>query len=382
VNPRLALRVGVAAATLGVAAVPSLPAQGTASIGVGAVDVRFTDQPAITAATVSPSLAWRSRQLSVALNGTVSRVGDAGWSQQGMLLASVYTPVSARGFALEGGGALGGSRFPDGLATAQRLGAARLHWLGDAFSMWTGAGAGQMFDGLAWRSLAQGEIGAVHATPLRTFTLVATPSVTADTLRYTDLLSVVSTSAGVLDVQASLGGRLGAELPIPGGDQAVWGGVTVTAWIAPRVALHAGAGTYPVDVTQGFPAGNYVSLGMRFGAPRPLRAVAAESARRVRREARVGGVHGFSLHRAPGGEIELRVQAPAAARVEVNGDPTGWTPVALSRDADGGWTVRLTYQGRVAELVLRVDGGAWMVPPGAEEVVDEFGGRSGRVVLP
>ena len=36
----------------------------------------------------------------------------------------------------------------------------------------------------------------------------------------------------------------------------------------------------------------------------------------------------------------------------------------------------------VLRVVLRLDGGEWLVPPGVESVTDEFGGRVGRVTLP
>jgi hypothetical protein len=222
------------------------------------------------------------------------------------------------------------------------------------------------------------------SVPLRgaQLTLMATPSITDDTLRYTDLLAVMGGSHGAFDLSASVGGRLGAALPIAGGDQRLWGGVSVATWVAPRVALTVASGTYPVDVTQGFPAGRFLSAGLRVGAMRSVRAIDVTRARRISREARAAGVQAFGLRRREGAVFEVRVRAPNAHEVLVNGDVTGWRPVQLVRDADGWWRGRLVITTATAELVLRVDGGAWVVPPGAEEIVDEFGGRSGRVVVP
>jgi hypothetical protein len=239
-----------------------------------------------------------------------------------------------------------------------------------------------MNDGAVWRSVRQAELGA--SVPLRGthFTVMATPSITDDTLRYTDLLAVLGGSSGVFDLSASVGGRLGAALPIVGGDQRLWGGVSVAAWLAPRVALTVASGTYPVDVTQGFPAGRYLSAGVRVGATRSVRAADVARAGRIRREARDAGVTSFEVRRGAGEVVEVRVGASRAREVLVNGDVTGWRPVSLVRDGDGWWRGRLVMVAATAELVVRVDGGPWLVPPGAEEIVDEFGGRSGRIVVP
>ncbi len=118
------------------------------------------------------------------------------------------------------------------------------------------------------------------------------------------------------------------------------------------------------------------------GAPRPMRAEDQVRARRVDRVARSAGVAAFQLMRREGSVFDVRVRAPKAQEVLVNGDVTGWRPIALVRERDGWWRGRLVVESRAAELVVRVDGGAWVVPPGAEEVVDEFGGRTGRVVVP
>jgi hypothetical protein len=93
-------------------------------------------------------------------------------------------------------------------------------------------------------------------------------------------------------------------------------------------------------------------------------------------------VTAFALRRIEDGVYEVRVRAPNAREVLVNGDVTGWRPIALSSDVDGWWRGRLVIPSATVELVVRVDGGAWLVPPGAEEIVDEFGGRSGRIVVP
>lgn len=360
----------------------ALAQQSAVALEAGAVLVRFADQGELSAATVSPSVFVQSRHLSARLLGSASQVAAGQWSTQGTAVLTALSSPSVRGFVGEGGITMGGSAFPDGARTAQAIGTARVHWLGGPSALWIGAGLGSMYDGAQWRSVRQGEVGA--SVPLRSsqLTLLATPSRTDDTLSYTDLLTVLGGSSGAFDVSLSLGGRAGAALPIPGGNQRLWGGVSVAAWIAPRVALTLASGTYPVDVTQGFPAGRYLSAGARMGSARPMRAQDQARSRRISRTARAAGITEFRLVRMSGAIFELRVRAPAAHEVLVNGDVTSWRPIALVPDRDGWWRGRLVVDSRTAELVLRVDGGAWVVPPGAEELVDEFGGRSGRVVMP
>lgn len=353
----------------------------SADVSVGAVSVRFADQASFGAATLTPSIDVRSERIAFAAAATLASL-QSGVSQQGVASLSLFTPVSARRLLGEVSVSGGGSRFPDGANTAQGLAALRGHWLGERASLWAGGGGGAMYDGLQWRSVRQGELGLSLAA--RTFSLstTVTPSLTDDSLAYTDVLGALRTAFGPVDLLATLGGRAGATLPIPGGDTRVWGGLTLTAWMARRTAVTAGVGSYPVDVTQGFPAGRYVTLGLRWGAARSATAVGQVEARRLTRSARRAGLHALRLRRVGESEIEISVEAPDAQRVEINGDLTRWMPVDLVQGTDGRWWARLPASAPLVELVIRVDGGPWLVPPGADEVVDEFGGRSGRLVLP
>lgn len=354
----------------------------TASVAAGASSVQFDGQDRFTAVTLSPAVRLQGRHVTSALEGTLSQLGAAGWSQQGTMFLSAFTGISRQGLLGEVSGSVGGSRFPDGFATAQGVGSARLHWIGRAVGAWMGGGAGAMYDGVARRALRQGEVGASLSREGTRLTMVATPTATDDDLAYTDLLAALSFPLGALDLSGSLGGRAGSTLPLPGGDQRTWGNVAVTLWLRSRLALTAGAGTYPVDPTQGFPAGRYVSAGLRYGSTRSLASAVALERRAVRREAAALGVRAFAVRRVSEGRIEIRVHAPGASLVEVQGDPTRWRATALTADGNGWWVGEFDVTGEVVELVVRVDGARWLVPPGAESVTDEFGGHSGRVIIP
>ena len=363
----------------------ALAQQTTLALEAGAVSVRFADQGQLSALTVSPSLSVRTSQVSLALLSSASQVRAGSWSTQGTAALAWFTRPTARGLVGEAAGIAGGSAFPGGARTAQAIGSARVHWIGPQLSTWVGAGLGSMHDGTRTRSVRQGELGASLYHQGGTLTLVVTPSVTRDAseaLGYTDMLGVLGRSVGVVDLSASLGGRVGATLPIAGGAQRLWGGVNIAAWIAPRAAFMMGIGTYPVDVTQGFPAGQYVSAGLRVGASRAVRSQEISRARRIRSAARASGVTDFTLRRSAPSVYEVRVRARAASAIQLNGDVTGWLPITLVRDEDGWWRGQLRITSGTAEIVIRVNGGEWLVPPGADEIVDEFGGRSGRVVVP
>lgn len=354
----------------------------SASVALGVVQVRFAGNPAFTSTTLTPAFALRARHLALAAQATFAQLGTAGWSTQGNAQASLFTGVSSRGLMLEAAGAMGGSSYPGGTSTAQGLGALRAHWLGVSRAAWVGAAMGRMNDGVEWRGVQQGELGVTLSGQLQRFTVIATPSITDETLKYTDVLAVLSTGAGALDVSLSLGARSGAKLPFEGGEQRVWGGASLQLWLARSTSFLVGFGTYPVDATQGFPAGRFVSFGLRLGERRSASALAQSGARRTIALARESGLREFSLRAADDATLALRVRAPHARSVEVTGDFTGWRPLALARGDDGWWWARVPNRGvQTIEMTLRVDGGAWVVPPGAETVRDEFGGVSGRVLV-
>jgi hypothetical protein len=63
------------------------------------------------------------------------------------------------------------------------------------------------------------------------------------------------------------------------------------------------------------------------------------------------------------------------------GDITGWEPRALER-RDRWWEIRLTAEAGAHHVVVRVDGGAWMVPANLPRLDDELGGTVGLIVIP
>jgi hypothetical protein len=88
-------------------------------------------------------------------------------------------------------------------------------------------------------------------------------------------------------------------------------------------------------------------------------------------------VPAFEVRSAGGGQRSIRVRAPDARRVELMGDFTQWQVVSLVRLPDGTWSVTLPLAPGTYRMNIRVDGGAWGVPPGVPALSDDFGGVVG-----
>jgi hypothetical protein len=164
-------------------------------------------------------------------------------------------------------------------------------------------------------------------------------------------------------------------------ESSAWGSVAATLWLTSHVGLVAAGGTYPVDYTQGYPGGRYLSLAVRFGG-RPMSAAALSSRAQARTPLRsTAAGPRLEIAALPNGRRAIRVQAPGARSVEVMGDFTAWQPLELTAAPGGWWTATLAVAPGMHQLNVRVNGGAWDVPVGALESVDEFGARVGVLNL-
>ncbi len=352
-------------------------------MGVGAASVRLVDGSAFTATTLAPMVSVRSGGTSLFAQATFSRVSAAGWSSQGGLQLTQASALMAERWMLEGEGRFAGSTFPGGASTAQGLASLRLYRIGARGTLWAAAGAGSLYDGATWRGLRQGEVGAATDVGWWRLAVSALPTVADDTIRYLDGLATVSTAVRAVDLAFSFGLRAGRALPAIGGDRRAWGGGTVNVWLHPRAALQVGAGAYPVDVTQGFPAGEYLTLALQLGERRRSRPVLQAAARRAAAVSRRAGIVRASLGTEGDSALLVRVYAPTASRVELQSDATQWDAVPMRSVGWGWFELRLARAGRASlELAVRVDGGPWRPPPGTEPITDEFGGVSGRWLLP
>lgn len=353
------------------------------TLDVGAVALRYADTLNASAATVSPHVAANWGRVIAEGSGTYSQFVSGGQSTQGVLSASLFTPTS-RGWVAELAALAGGSSHNDGTRTGVVLANGRLHFMRARGELFLGAGAGRTWVGGGARSMLLGEAGA--STTLREVvaTLTVSPVAVDDSIRYTDGQLSLSLTREKLDLGAVVGTRLGDQLTSLGGTARSWGSLSAVAWMRPRLALVVTGGTYPIDPTQGFPGGRFVSVSVRLATGRS-RQFESSSVAQPPSESSIGEeappLSGFAAVRDSLGSVTLRVNAPRAQLVEVSGDFTNWVPVPLGSAGGGWWVVTLPINPGKYQMNLRLDGGKWLVPPGLLSMLDEFGGTVGLLVV-
>ena len=350
------------------------------SLDVGGVALRYADTLNASAVSVTPRvLASWGRAIAEA-SGTYSQFGSGGRSTQGMLSGSLFTPT-ALGLLAELAALAGGSAHNDGTRTGALLANGRLHFMRARGEFFVGAGGGRTWVGGGARSMLLGEAGV--STMLRevSATLTLSPTAVADSVKYTDGQLSLSLTRNRLDLGAVLGTRLGDQLTSLGGSARSWGSLNAVAWMTPRLALAASGGTYPIDPTQGFPGGRFVSLSVRLATGRSRQSSGVTPSLAVLPGEEAPPVSGFAAVRDSLGAVWLRVNAPRAQLVEVTGDFTNWEPVPMLPTSGGWWAVTLPITPGKYQMNLRLDGGKWLVPPGLLSMADEFGGTVGLLIV-
>jgi hypothetical protein len=360
---------------------PSINGQSIeSSLDVGGVALRYADTLNASAVSVTPRvLASWGRAIAEA-SGTYSQFRSGGRSTQGMLSGSLFTPA-ARGSLAELAALAGGSAHNDGTRTGVLLANGRLHFMRGWGELFVGAGGGRTWVGGGAQSMLLGEAGASKMLREVTATLNFSPTAIADSIKYTDGQLSLSLTRNRLDLGAVLGTRLGDQLTSLGGTARSWGSLNAVAWMTPRLALAASAGTYPIDPTQGFPGGRFVSLSVRLATGRSRQSSSVTPSQAVLPGEEAPPVSDFAAVRDSLGAVWLRVNAPRAQLVEVTGDFTNWEPVPMLPTSGGWWAVTLPITPGKYQMNLRLDGGKWLVPPGLLSMADEFGGTVGLLIV-
>jgi hypothetical protein len=356
------------------------------TLDVGGAALRYADTLTTGAATITPHLIadWGSGFIEAA--GTYSQfTSGGGWSTQGSISASRFTSAS-HGFFAEAGGFAGGSTHNDGTRTGEVIANGRLHLTHDVSEFFLGFGGGRTWDGAAWRSLLVGEAGVSIGSGPTNALLTMSPTMVNDSIKYADAQAALSRKGDVVELGAQLGFRLGDQLTTLSANVKSWASASAVFWMTPRIAVALGGGNYPVDPTQGFPGGRFVSLSLRLaqgrrpsqqlseqrGQESPLPDLAPNAS---------PAVAGFIATRGVGDTVTLRVNAPDARTVEISGDFTDWVPVQLARAEGGWWSSTMPIKSGKYQMNVRVNGGQWIAPPGLLSMVDEFGGTVGLLVI-
>jgi hypothetical protein len=378
--PRTAIAAAAVLTSLSAAAPVS--AQLSSTLDLGGVSVRYGDTVRMTATTVTPNLRFDGGSVTAAASGTVSVLGVSGWSSQGGLAFSALSPAvgAARGeLAVDAGGSL----HQDGTRTGRYLAHARLHVGPGSHGLWLGGGVGHTWDGSLWQPVTEGDVGVWGQLDAVTLLGTVTPTMVGSSIRYTDAEALARRQGRQADLTASVGVRHGDALVR--GSSTVWGSVSVVLWVAPYLGVLAAGGTYPVDFTQGFPGGRYLSLALRLAPHRddaPFRPTLSRSAAAAQpgRGSAVPRAHLEVATRADGRRA-IRVHADGARAVEIMGDFTDWQAIALVPEPGGWWSLVIRLTPGPYQLNVRLDGGAWEIPGGVIAGVDEFGAPVGVAIV-
>jgi hypothetical protein len=353
------------------------------TLDVGAAALRYADTLSTGAATVTPHLLADWGSAIVEASGTYSQfTSGGGSSSQGTLSASRFISTAHR-FFFELGGFAGGSTHSDGTRTGEALANGRIHFPRGSEEVFLGFGGGRTWDGLAWRNLLLGEVGASIDMGSSNALVTISPTIVNDSIKYADTQASLSRRGKVVDLGLLLGFRSGDQLTTLSANVKAWASASAVVWMTPRMGLVLAGGNYPVDPTQGFPGGRFVSLSLRLSQQRHQSQVSIDSARSVLLpEAKAGpAVAGFVTQHGAGDSLTFRVNAPGARTVEINGDFTNWIPVTLVPAGDTWWASTLPLKRGKYQMNLRVNGGDWTVPPGLLSMIDEFGGTVGLLVV-
>jgi hypothetical protein len=353
------------------------------TVDLSGTSVWYADSVHAGGGSISPAVRLDWPRATVSAAAALSRLQGGGTSLQAALNPSVFTPAAGV-FSGELAASLGGSTHEDGTHTGQLLGVARGYVMNATAGAWLGGGAGRTWDGATWQNVRQFETGAWADAGAVTMLASVTPVVAEDTIRYTDFQAAMRYPTHTVELGLSVGGRAGAVGEAVGGSSRVWGSVSVLAWLSQRMAVVANAGSYPVDLTQGYPGGRFATIALRIATPnaRPVAmAVGSESATDTRSVATAIPRFEVRAAAAAGDERVLRVFAPSAHVVEISGDFTNWQPLRLARDAGGWWSASRRIAAGTYEMNVRIDGGAWLVPSGLLSTADEFGGVVGVLTL-
>lgn len=353
------------------------------SLDVGVAALRYADTLSTGAATVTPHLLADWGSVIVEASGTYSQFTSGGGSSgQGTFSASRFISTS-KPFFFELGGFAGGSTHSDGTRTGEVLANGRIHIPRDNREIFLGIGGGRTWDGVEWRNVLLGEVGASIDMGTSNAMVTISPTIVNDSIKYADTQASLSRKGKVLDLGLLLGFRAGDQLTTLSANVKAWGSASAVLWMTPRIGLVLAGGNYPVDPTQGFPGGRFASLGLRLTQQRRPSRASIDSAPSVSLpEVRAApAVVGFVAQHGAGDAVTLRVNAPGARTVEISGDFTNWTPVTLVPAGDAWWVSTLQLKRGKYQMNLRVNGGGWTVPPGLLSMVDEFGGTVGLLVV-
>ena len=355
-------------------------AQGSLDIG-GAL----LSQPGLAASSVyttAGQFRFAAPDFALTMNGVAARTPDDRFTGQGVLSASRYASPNQR-VRWEIGGTASGFGMSNAAPAFgwQLLG--REHLTGSLGGAFVGASAGSVIQsGFSRRVLNAHTGGYVRIDPLGRDELSAAIAYTdggampdGSHVRYGDAIGYWTDRHGPIELLAGGGVR---AYSVSQSRYSGWGTASVVLWITDGAGIVFAAGRALEDVTRGVPSVRYLSASFRFGSSGSTSG-GATLVHRVRPEEDGGRID------VRGGDDSLRVvtiRLHAAAALELMADFTDWEPVGMRQLPNGDWTLERSIAPGTHRVAIRVNGGAWVVPPNLPHVSDEFGGEVGLLIVP
>ena len=352
----------------------SLGAQLQASGELGVSRVKQVAIPVSNASTLAATIDGIFPRALIRTSGVISRAEIDRWTAQGAASVTLVGPLEHR-VRWDLSGAVSGFAQTGAQTASSAEGLGRLLVgagpRGAALGLGGGtrrADAGRQPFGSVSLSGWQGfwyEMLGVDVTVVQTATTLTDSSPRVG-LFYTDVAANWRHDHGRFSIGAVSGVRASNNVLAPSDG---WGSVDASVWLAPHVALVVAGGRSPQDVIRGIPRTLYGSVSFRLTSlPRP-------SIARPRLPSGAGTM------RLEATREYIEVRADSATQVEVMGDFTDWTPVALERRGDT-WRIERELSPGLHRLLIRVDGGEWTTPVNLPRAKDELGGIVGLVTVP
>jgi hypothetical protein len=360
-----------------------------ATLEVGAARLRQRAVPRTHAATAGVSLRHDAPRFALAAAGGVTLADDDRSTTQGLVAASVLGPAGGR-MRWELGGTLTAFDQGDADMTAGAYLLGREYFAAGRVGGWVGIAFGGVNDLGSWSPTRSAELVTWYASPLARLSasgvLIDTRSEpygpqnqqVTDPVTYADgTIGARWTFRRRVDVDARVGMRFisrGALTPTGRGTRP-FAAVDAAFRVTPQVALAAAVGRQLSDLARGTPDTRFAALSLRFTMRAPAKS--SSPVRPMPNDAlRLALVVGDTS-----GQARLIVTAPRGELVELAASFTQWQPVPLARRGDR-WELDLPVPSGAHRVLVRVDGGPWVVPANLPAADDDFGGRVGIVTVP
>lgn len=361
VTCRFAVRCAMLSLASCVSAVSPARAQ-RATLFAGGVHARYADSVSGTAATVAAGVSWTSTNASGSGELSVSQFVTGEWAAE----------LSAQGFAVRAKldpvilGLSFGGRFADyeggSWSGTGVVGPFVAKPFGSLLTSFAATFGGVRRVDETSLALGTGRLSLRYTAPRGVSVEGSLSGTAADTIRHADVLLSVGFEWERGSVSALFGARAGDLSDDP------WAQASVKSELTPSATFEASLGRYPRSIS-GLTDGLFATAGIRLhigGAP--------GRSMRIRDP-------GAAVESLGGGRVRVTLLHRSAQRLEIAGDWNDWTPVRLTPDGPGRWSVEVALPPGVYEFSIVVDGTEWTVPDGVATVPDEFGGRVALLIV-